>query len=61
MPFNIIRIFSAVVQVIRYGWSKEAVRAAAEELGKPSVVAGLVKVPQKLATHTTAMAAVTLF
>ena len=34
-----------MVQVMRYGWSKEAVRAAAEELGRPSVVAGLVKVP----------------
>merc|ERR1719239_1149953 len=34
---------ASLKQVMRYGWSKEAVRAAAEELGKPSVVAGLVK------------------
>jgi len=34
---------AALKQVMRYGWSKEAVRAAAEELGRPSVVAGLVK------------------
>ena len=42
---SIVRVFPAVIQVMRYGWSKEAVRAAAEELGRPSVVAGLVKVP----------------
>jgi len=40
---SIVRVFPAVIQVMRYGWSKEAVRAAAEELGRPSVVAGLVK------------------
>jgi len=34
---------ASLKQVMRYGWSKEAVRAAAEELGRPSVVAGLVK------------------
>jgi len=34
---------AALKQVMRHGWSKEAVRAAAEELGRPSVVAGLVK------------------
>ena len=27
-----------------HGWSKDAIRAAAVELGRPSVVAGLVKV-----------------
>merc|ERR1719341_2939638 len=35
---------ASLKQVMRYGWSKEAVRAAAEELGRPSVVAGLVNV-----------------
>jgi len=34
---------ASLKQVMRYGWSKDAVRAAAEELGRPSVVAGLVK------------------
>merc|ERR1719397_1077530 len=34
---------ASLKQVMRHGWSKEAVRAAAEELGRPSVVAGLVK------------------
>merc|ERR1719430_2435044 len=34
---------ASLKQVMRYGWSKEAVRAAADELGRPSVVAGLVK------------------
>ena len=48
---TIVSVFSAVAQVMRYGWSKDAVRAAAEELGRPSVVAGLVKVP-KCMTHT---------
>ena len=42
---SIVRVFPAVIQVMRFGWSKEAVRAAAQELGRPSVVAGLVKVP----------------
>merc|ERR1719347_1798944 len=34
---------ASLKQVMRYGWSKDAMRAAAEELGRPSVVAGLVK------------------
>ena len=42
--FSNLRMSPALVQVMKYGWSKEAVRAAAEDLGRPSVVAGLVKV-----------------
>lgn len=36
-------LHASLKQVMQHGWSKEAVRAAAEELGRPSVVAGLVK------------------
>merc|ERR1719237_1965330 len=34
---------ASLKHVMRFGWSKEAVRAAAQELGRPSVVAGPVK------------------
>ena len=36
--------FLFLIQVMMHGWSKDAIRAAAVELGRPSVVAGLVKV-----------------
>ena len=36
--------FLFLIQVMIHGWSKDAIRAAAVELGRPSVVAGLVKV-----------------
>ena len=36
--------FLFLTQVMMHGWSKDAIRAAAVELGRPSVVAGLVKV-----------------
>ena len=59
---TIVSVFSAVAQVMRYGWSKDAVRAAAEELGRPSVVAGLVKVPKSMThTHIIAKAAIIFF
>jgi len=34
---------ASLKQVMMHGWSKDAIRAAAVELGRPSVVAGLVK------------------
>ena len=55
-PYSLFKGLPAVVQVMRHGWSKEAVRAAADELGRPSVVAGLVKVPSACkhkSSHTT--------